>query len=201
MAKFNTRKLVITSAMTALTVVMAVTPLGYLPWFGGASLVIIHIPTILAAVLEGPIAGTIVGLAFGLSSMIKAATAPVGPLDFIFANPVISVLPRLLIAVCAWGVYKLFRNKFLPLAAFSAGLAGSIANTVFVLFALWAVAAEEMAAIMQLASSALPAMLLGIALSNGIIEALTAAFFTSAVLIALKGLDSYKKRSRLAKEK
>lgn len=200
MERSNVRRLVVSGALSAVTVVMAVTPLGYLPWFGGASLVIIHLPTIIAAVLEGPIAGTVVGLVFGVTSLVKAATAPVAPLDFLFANPLVSVLPRLAIGVAAWGAYRLFRGRLAPLAAGLAGAVGSMVNTALVLFALWAVAAEEVAGKMAVDSLALPAVLLGIALSNGLVEAAAAAVFTSSVVSAWKGIAGAKGRARLADE-
>ncbi|MCK7483959.1 MAG: ECF transporter S component [Candidatus Moduliflexus flocculans] len=83
-------------------------PLGYLPWFGGASLTVMHILAIVAAVLEGPWAGVSVGLIFGATSLVKAAVAPIGPLDPLFTNPLVSVLPRLAIGLAAWAVYAAF---------------------------------------------------------------------------------------------
>jgi uncharacterized membrane protein len=182
------KKIVTAGALGAVSVVLAVTPLGFLPWFGGASLTIMHIPVIVAAVLEGPVAGTVVGLIFGVTSLVKAAVAPVGPLDPLFTNPLVSVLPRLLIGVVAWAVYKLFRGKLTPLAAGAAGAVGGFANTVLVLTMLGLSAADQIAGVLGLETAAIPAFLAGIALSNGLVEAAAAAVFTGAVVSAWKGI-------------
>ncbi|GAB1455333.1 ECF transporter S component [Spirochaetota bacterium] len=179
---------------------MAVTPLGYLPWFGGASLTIMHIPVIIAAVLEGPIAGTVVGLVFGVTSLIKAATAPVGPLDPLFANPLVSILPRLFIGLVAWLVYKAFRGKMTPLAAGAAGAAGSIVNTILVMLALGLTASKQLSGAFGIESKALPAVLASLALTNGLIEAAAAALFTSSVVSAWKGIASTRGKAKLSEE-
>jgi uncharacterized membrane protein len=71
-------------------------------------------------------------LIFGLFSMLQAAIAPSGPGDVVFTNPLISVLPRLLIGPAAWLVWQALKK--LPVAGMIAsGLAGSLTNTVFVL--------------------------------------------------------------------
>jgi len=200
MERSNVRRIVVSGALGAVSVVMAITPLGYLPWFGGASLTIMHIPVIIAAVLEGPIAGTAVGLVFGVTSLVKAATAPIGPLDPLFANPLVSVLPRLAIGFAAWGAFKLFRGKLLPLAAGFAGAVGSIVNTILVLLALGLTASGQLSGVLGVETGALPAVLASIALSNGLVEAAAAAVFTSSVVSAWRGIQSATGRSRLSGE-
>jgi uncharacterized membrane protein len=179
---------------------MAVTPLGFLPWFGGASLTIMHIPVIVAAVLEGPVAGTVVGLIFGVTSLVKAAVAPVGPLDPLFTNPLVSVLPRLFIGVAAWTAYRLFKGKVTPLAAGVAGAVGGFVNTVLVLSMLGLTAGREIAGTLGMDLGTIPAFLAGIALTNGLIEAAAAAVFTSSIVSAWKGVASLGAKSRLASE-
>jgi len=200
MERSSVRRIVISGALGAVSAVMAVTPLGYLPWFGGASLTIMHIPVIIAAVLEGPVAGTAVGLVFGVTSLVKAATAPIGPLDPLFANPLVSVLPRLAIGFMAWGTFRLFRGKMLPLAAGVAGAVGSITNTILVLLALGLTASEQMSGAFGVQTGALPAALASIALSNGLVEAAAAAVFTSSIVGAWKGLENARGRAKLSGE-
>jgi uncharacterized membrane protein len=124
---------------------MAVTPLGYLPWFGGISLTIMHIPVMIAAVLEGPVAGDSSGPDLWCDSLVRAAVAPIGPLDPLFTNPLVSVLPRLFIGVAAWAAFRLFRGKVTPLAAGVAGAVGGFTNTVLVLSMLGLTASREIA--------------------------------------------------------
>jgi hypothetical protein len=87
---------------------------------------------IIGAVLEGPIVGAVVGLIFGVFSMIRAAVAPNSPLDPAFTNPLISVLPRLFIGPVAWLVWKALK-RWTAVGLVAAGVAGSVTNTVLVL--------------------------------------------------------------------
>jgi uncharacterized membrane protein len=132
MAKDRTRKIVVAGVMAAVAILLGVTRWGFIPWFAGVSLTIMHVPVIIGAILEGPIVGLVIGLIFGLFSMIQAAVAPNGPGDVIFTNPLISILPRLFIGPAAWLVWSaLKRWKVVGLVA--AGLAGSLTNSVLVL--------------------------------------------------------------------
>ena len=132
MNRERTRKVVITGLMAAIACLLGATHWGFIPWIGGVSLTILQIPVIIAAVLEGPLSGMMVGLIFGIFSMIQAAVAPTGPTDVWFTNPVLAVLPRLFIGPAAWGVYTLLKR--LPaLGLLAAGAAGSLTNTVLVL--------------------------------------------------------------------
>ncbi len=194
------RKIVTAGALGAVSVIMAITPLGYLPWFGGVSLTIMHVPVIIAAVLEGPLAGTVVGLIFGVTSLVKAAVAPLTPVDPLFTNPLVSVLPRLFIGLAAWGVYRLFRGKATPLAAGIAGAVGGFANTVLVLGMLGLAEGARLAAAIGIEASTTFTFLAGVAVSNGLLEAGVAAVFTGAVVSAWKGIAGAAGKSRLASE-
>jgi len=178
------RFLVVTGALGALSIVLSLTPLGFIPWVGGASLTTMHIPVIVGAVIEGPIAGAIIGGIFGLFGMIRAAIAPQGPLDPLFVNPLVSLLPRLLIGPAAWAVWKLLKRFPVP-ALILAGIAGSLVNTVLVLSALGLL-------------EALPwKVIAGVAVANGLPEAVAAALITLAVVAAWKRIDTGKGRSSL----
>lgn len=178
------RFLVITGALGALSVVLSMTPLGFIPWLSGASLTTMHIPVIIGAVVQGPLAGTIIGGIFGLFGLIRAAVAPTGPLDPLFVNPIVSVIPRLLIGPAAWGVWYALKRFPLP-ALFAAGAVGSLVNTVLVLSALGAL-------------NALPwGVIWGIAVANGLPEAGAAALITMAVVAAWKRIDTGKGGSAL----
>lgn len=132
MSQDRTRKIVIAGVMAAVSILLGITRWGFIPWFAGVSLTIMHVPVIIGAILEGPIVGLVIGVIFGLFSMIQAAVAPNGPGDVIFTNPLISILPRLFIGPLAWLVWNtLKRWKVFGLIA--AGLAGSLTNSVFVL--------------------------------------------------------------------
>jgi len=91
MVQDRTRKIVITGVLSAISIFLGITRLGFIPWFSGVSLTIMHLPVIIGAVLEGPVVGFAIGLIFGIFSLIQAAIAPTGPTDVWFTNPLISV--------------------------------------------------------------------------------------------------------------
>ncbi|MDD7305959.1 MAG: ECF transporter S component [Peptoniphilaceae bacterium] len=107
--KKKTRQLVITAMLGAITIVLGLTPLGFIP-LGFINITTMHIPVIIAAIVEGPLVGGIVGLLFGLSSMANAVLRP-GPISFVFYNPLIAVVPRILIGLVSAYVYKALKNK------------------------------------------------------------------------------------------
>ncbi|MDC7219598.1 MAG: ECF transporter S component [Spirochaetales bacterium] len=188
------RKITVAGVLSAVAVVLGITPFGIIPWFSGASITIMHVPVIIAAILEGPIVGMIVGLIFGVSSLIKAAVQPLGILDPYFTNPLVSVLPRILIGLVTWAIYRGIKRWELP-AVIIASVLGSLTNTILVVGSLGLFANinwEEMLGI-----SYWP--LFGtIFVANGVPEAIGAALITTAVVVAWKRLDRGKKSSNLA---
>jgi uncharacterized membrane protein len=132
MSQDRTRKIVVTGVMGAISILLGVTHWGFIPWFSGASLTIMHVPVIIGAILEGPVVGAIVGLIFGLFSILQAAIAPTGPTDVWFTNPLLAVLPRLFIGPIAWLVWRALK-RWNVAALIVSGIAGSLTNTILVL--------------------------------------------------------------------
>lgn len=184
-------------ALGALTVLLTVTRLGFIPWFSGAAITILHIPVILAVCLHpeglsGLWAGTAVGAVFGLSSLVYAAVSPSGPIDPFFQNPLISVLPRVLFAVCTFLLYKGFSALFKRLSKqSSSGFAllavsvtaflGTLIHAVFVLEALVIAAAIPL--------QVMWAVLIG----NSLLEAGAAVVLSTAVIGSVQGLSKRQK--------
>ncbi len=188
MPQARTRKIVITGVLSAISIFLGLTPLGFIPW-AGASLTIMHIPVILGAVLEGPVVGLVVGLIFGLSSMIRAAVAPTSPLDVAFTNPLISVFPRLFIGPVAWLIWSGLK-RWPVIGLIGAGLGGSITNTVLVLGMIGLVpsALGILRDITAAGDTPTIALLWAIALANGLPEAIASAILVLAVAAAWWGL-------------
>ena len=69
------RKIALTGALSALVVVLSVTPLGFIS-IGAASITILQIPVILAVLLGGLPSGAFVGAVFGIMSLVNAALRP-----------------------------------------------------------------------------------------------------------------------------
>jgi uncharacterized membrane protein len=170
-AKQKTRSIVITGLMAAIAVVLGWTHWGFIPWFGGAALTIMHVPAIIAAIIVGPISGAVVGLVFGLFSMLQAAIAPTGPADVWFTNPLLAVLPRLFIGPVAWLAYQASKRWPIPALTIS-GAIGSLANTGLVLGMIGILGFLPWAA------------LAGIAIANGLPEMVASVIITTAVVAA-----------------
>ncbi len=120
----KTYELVLTALFTAIIVIMAFTPLGYIPLVV-INATIIHIPVILGALFLGPKKGAFLGFVFGLTSFInntfKAVTAsafvfsPVVAYNFvgvsgIFKSLYICFVPRILVGVVPYFVWLLIRR-------------------------------------------------------------------------------------------
>ncbi len=120
----KTYELVLTALFTAIIVIMAFTPLGYIPLVV-INATIIHIPVILGALFLGPKKGAFLGFVFGLTSFInntfKAATAsafvfsPVLAVNVvgvsgIFRSLYICFVPRILVGVVPYFIYVLIRK-------------------------------------------------------------------------------------------
>lgn len=169
MVQERTRKIVITGVLSAISIFLGITRLGFIPWFSGASLTIMHVPVIIGAVLEGPVVGIVIGSVFGVFSLIQAAVAPTGPADVWFTNPLLSILPRLFIGPIAWLVYRSIKRWKIS-ALISAGIMGSLTNTFLVLGMIGVLG--------FLPWGAIPAIIL----ANGLPEAAASAIVVVAVV-------------------
>lgn len=111
--KLDNKKLVTASVLGAITIVLGLTPLGLIP-LGIINATTMHIPVIIAAIVEGPLVGALVGLIFGISSLANAFLRP-GPISFVFYNPLISILPRILIGITSYYAYNGVKKQVLKI--------------------------------------------------------------------------------------
>jgi uncharacterized membrane protein len=94
---------VVSGLLLAITLLMAFTPVGFIPMPTPAgSATIAHIPAIIGAILEGPLVGLIVSLGFGFGSFFS----PLVPVK----DPLVIILPRLLIGPVTWWVFAALRR-------------------------------------------------------------------------------------------
>lgn len=142
----STRLTAVTGLMLAMTLILVFTPIGFIQ-VPPVSITIMHLPVIIAGIVAGPISGLIVGIGMGLASMFKALTS-INPVDKLFINPLISVVPRALIGVTAYYAYTAVRNAMVALkqgavsqsvAATVGALVGTLTNTILVLSMLYLV--------------------------------------------------------------
>lgn len=115
----KTFQLVLTSLFSAIIIIMAFTPLGYIPLVV-INATIIHIPVILGALFCGPKNGAALGFIFGITSFIKNTIMPTSLSAFVF-SPVLAgsmlglsgiwkslficFVPRILVGVVPFFVY------------------------------------------------------------------------------------------------
>ncbi len=107
-SSFNVRKMAIIGVLGAISAVLGMTPIGFIP-VGPTNATIMHIPVIIGAIVEGPIVGMLVGLIFGIFSLIRAITTPtiISP---VFYNPLVSILPRVLIGLVSYYTFVAVRK-------------------------------------------------------------------------------------------
>lgn len=120
----KTSELVLTSLFTAIIIIMAFTPLGYIPLVV-INATIIHIPVILGSLFCGPKKGAFLGFVFGFTSFIKNTIMPSSLSAFVF-SPVLAssvvgtagifkslficFVPRILVGVLPYFVYMLIKK-------------------------------------------------------------------------------------------
>lgn len=107
--KLETKNLTTVGILGAIVIMLGLTPLGFIP-LGVLTITSLHIPVIIAGILEGPVVGGLVGLIFGFFSLFNAMTRPT-PISFVFYNPLISIMPRILIGVVTGLVYRVLKDK------------------------------------------------------------------------------------------
>ena len=167
----STRKIVVTAVLAAISILLGVTQLGLIPvpnLSGHAT--IMHVPVIIGSVLEGSVVGSLIGGIFGIFSFIDA-TSPV------FKNPIVAIVPRVLIGITAYYTYAMLKSLNEYGALVASAVVGSLTNTVFVL---------GLAGLFGLIPwTAMPAII-----PQAIAEMIIAAIITVAVVGAWKRIES-----------
>ena len=196
--KIDTRWMVSVALMSAIIVVLANTPLGMiqLPIIKATT---VHIPVIIGAILLGPMAGGILGLVFGVCSLISNTMAPT-LLSFAFSPFLsttgipgvlkaiwISVGCRVLIGVAAGWIWILLKKlhmnrKGLQVVSLAVtGFLGSMVNTVSVMGSIYLLFAQQYAQAKEVAVTAVWGLIMGTVTTAGIPEAIAAAVIVAVV--------------------
>lgn len=133
MKTLKTSMLTQIALLSAILIVMAFTPLGYLP-IGPIKITFLCIPVVIAAITCGVKGGAILGLVFGMTSLVQCFGMDVFGTTLMNINPfymtVVCLLPRVLVGVFAALVYKTVAGT---LSVFAASFAGTVTNTVLFL--------------------------------------------------------------------
>ncbi|QJB57785.1 ECF transporter S component [Pseudodesulfovibrio sp. zrk46] len=114
----------IVGGLILFTVFLGTTDLGFIPVPTQVKYATsMHLPTILASLLEGWPAGMIVGTVFGLTSMFTSGTP-------MASDPFVALLPRMFVGLTPYVVYLCLRdyNDYVRLGV--AAVTGTLTNTM-----------------------------------------------------------------------
>ncbi|EJN93914.1 ECF transporter S component [Streptococcus ratti] len=141
---------------------------------------IVHIPVIIASIVYGPRIGAILGGLMGVISVVNNSIILL-PTSYLFSpfvehgnfkSLVVALVPRILIGIFPYFVYKLMQNR---LGLVLAGAVGSATNTVFVLTGIFVFFASVYGGNIQV-------MLAGIISANSIAELIISAALTAVTV-------------------
>ena len=141
--KFTTTQLAILGLMTAILLIMAYTPLGYLN-IGPLAISFNVIPVAICAIVLGPMGGAIAGAIFGLTSFGQClgigGVSAMGAM-LLSINPFLAFIqrfiPRFFDGICLGYIYKAMRkrtNAYVSCAV--TGFFSAFLNTLFFMTAL-----------------------------------------------------------------
>ncbi|MDQ0221760.1 ECF transporter S component [Streptococcus moroccensis] len=147
---------------------------------------LVHVPVIIASIIYGPRIGGILGFLMGIISVI-ANTFVLLPTSYLFSpfvpngsflSLIIAIVPRVLIGITPYFVYKWLHHKT---GLIIAGAIGSMTNTFFVLGGIFILFANVYSGDIQ-------AMLAVVFGGNAIAEMLISAMLTLAIVPSLQKL-------------
>jgi uncharacterized membrane protein len=183
-------------ALVAIIFILTAFNIGNIP-IGPIVATIYQVPVIIGAVILGPVAGAILGGFWGILCFILAVTgnttdvvalAVVGQNVFLYF--IIAFVPRLFTGLLSGLLYKLlfkinFFKKANVITCGITGAFGSLVNTVLYLGALYVFIRALLASLFKIDVGAVGVMILGVAGTNGLIEAALSCVIVAAVCTAL----------------
>lgn len=134
--KFSTKQFVEMALLTAIILLLAFTPLGYIRTFG-LEITLIVVPVTVGAVTLGPAAGAVLGAVFGITSFIQCfGMSPFGAV-LLSINPaatfIVCVVSRILMGWLTGMIYQGLKNiqQIKKAALMITNLIGPLLNTFF----------------------------------------------------------------------
>lgn len=195
------RGLTMMALFIAIEIVLLVTPFGYLR-IGPLSATLMHVPVIVCACVMSTKHGVLLGLVFGITSVINATMAPsitsfafspfveIGGFSGGYQSLIVAIIPRVLLGLIAGSLYDFFTKKNfnkVKSAAISAGVA-TLLHTVMVLGLIVLFYSAPYSAAIGIADSALMAYMGTVLLTNMIPEIVVAVLVNMALVRALKSI-------------
>ena len=192
----RTQQLTLAAFFVAIEILMAITPIGYIP-VGAINITTRHLPVILSGIILGPVFGALTGFVFGMTSMLKATFAPnitsfcfspfitVGGVHGNFWSLFIAFVPRITLGVLSFYIYRAMRraNQNRVLSAAVSAACNTLIHTLFVMGSIWLFFGNAYA---DAAGITVGAVILAVLTSNGILEIILAAIVIPALVKALK---------------
>lgn len=186
--------------LTAIVLILAFTPLGYIRT-GGLEITLIVIPVAVGAVILGPVGGMILGAVFGITSFIQcfgmspfgAMLLSISPVKTFVTCVVTRTLMGLLTGLIYQGMKKISRNKSLNTVV--ANLCCPFMNTLLFMscIVIFFYQTDYIQGFVSMLGAANPFLfVLGFVGINGLVEALlcfvVGSAITRALLSALKNV-------------
>ncbi len=192
MKKNKIRNLTYLSLLIAIEIAMVCIPfLGFIP-IGPLKATTLHIPVIIAGIVLGKKNGAILGLVFGLSSLIINTIQP-SPVSFVFTpflsgnilSAFIAIVPRVLIGYVSGAVYEILKDFNHNFAIILASLLGALTNTVLVLSGIYVLFGQQYASVIGQTIESLLPYFIGIIATQSVLEAIIGCIIVFAVSKAL----------------
>ncbi|MEX2783905.1 ECF transporter S component [Streptococcus sp. H49] len=144
---------------------------------------LMHIPVIIASIVYGPKIGSILGGLMGIVSLLTN-TLVLLPTSYLFspfvengnlASALIAILPRVLIGIVPYFIYKWWPSKA---GLFAAGFSGALTNTLFVLSGIFIFFSSVY-------GNDVKALLAAVISANSVAEMIISALLTAAIVPVL----------------
>ena len=188
----------ILSLFIAIEVVLTLTPLGFIQ-IGLIRSTTLHIPVILAGLLLGYKQASIIGLVFGILSVLTNTFMPTAT-SFIFTpfysigningnifSLVIAIIPRVLFGCISLFVYKLlYKVNVESIRVFISSCIGSIMHTIMVMFGIYIFFGPQYASVKDVNINDLLNLIYVVITTNGIIEMLVGSIIVTGTYKTLK---------------
>ena len=189
----KTRKMAYLTLFIALEIVMSIVPfLGYIP-LGVINATTLHIPVILAGMIISKKEGAIVGLVFGITSLLKNTFEP-NPTSFLFSpfyslngtsgnimSIFIAIVPRVLCGYMAGLIYEKIKVKGNLRIMIASGI-GAFINTALVMGMAYLFFKDAYALATGNEVNIIFKVILGVVATNGVAEMIVAMIFSLIVM-------------------
>lgn len=190
--KQRTKRITYLALFMAIEALLVMVPfLGFIP-IGPLRATTLHIPVIIAAIVLGTKEGCLVGLVFGIFSLLNNTINPTVT-SFAFSpfisgnilSAVIAIVPRVLIGFVSGEVYSLLKDKNTTFAMALSSFLGALTNTVLVLGGIYLLFGQAYAKALGRSFNSLAPYFIGIISTQSILEAIVGMIISVAVSKAL----------------